>query len=366
MLRRLAFLPLLFSLVAHAQDAPAPGHLDPTRSITQPDLFSATHKPLPEQYIWTHDQPNQSQAEQDAPRWFRVHFQVALPPAEATLYLAGPAAAHAWLNGTPAGNFEQDPLSRLKFEVFSANVAPLLHAGDNVLAIEASRGSELVAKIVPAAQSVFAPAIVISGPDWKATTQAAANSQAAAFDDSSWPAVTAHGGIESNIDFFQWNDDAGLYAWPGYSGTSPFLAHADLSAARVLDTYPGTGSIECVKSLTQRENTASPCNLTVHLDPNRPAGQYIPSVTVDFGREVTGRLEVSSSTDAPATVSIAYGESLGELNNEPYLGEDVLHLAPNGSGTGPKSAFRYARIRFLSGPPTLTFKSIDLEDIYYP
>jgi hypothetical protein len=39
---------------------------------------------------------------------------------------------------------------------------------------------------------------------------------------------------------------------------------------------------------------------------------------------------------------------------------------PHGAGHGPKSAFRYARIRFLAGGPMLRFRAIHLEDIYYP
>ena len=361
MLRRLTILPLLavsLSIAAQsAPDVPPPGHLDPTRAITEPVLFSSFHQPLPEQYIWTHDKPNQTRAEREAPRAFRVNFHLDTVPQSATLYIAGPESVEVQLNGAAFAHFATEPHSRLDMQVFQADVTHALSPGDNTLALVTRGGERLVAKIITTPD---APPILISDAHWQASLSVP-NSR-----NATWSPVEARGGIESSIDFFQWNHDAGLYAWPGYSGTSPFLAHADLSAEKVLDVYPGSSSIDCIEAITQREAPASPCALTVHLDPNRPAGQYIPGITLDFGREVTGRLQVVSSTDAPVTVSIAYGESLGELNNEPYLGEDVLHLAPNLSGTGPKSAFRYARIRFLSGPPTLTFKSIDLENIYYP
>jgi hypothetical protein len=77
-------------------------------------------------------------------------------------------------------------------------------------------------------------------------------------------------------------------------------------------------------------------------------------------------IELISDSDSPATVTIQYGESLGELNNEPFLGVNVLHVPPHGTAHGPKSAFRYARIRFLGAGIVLRFRAIHLEDIYYP
>jgi hypothetical protein len=371
-MRRSAFL--LLSLLAatpallSAQSAPSqppPGQLDPTRNLSQPVLFSSFHQPLPEQYIWTSDAPNLSRAQRDEPRWFRVHLHLDSVPEAAELYLAGPRSAEVYLNGWQAAHFNTDPLSRLDMHVFHVDVARQLHPGDNVLAIKADHGRTLVVKIIPAAPGVLAPPILISGPEWKASTRAADRWQNTDFNDSSWPAVAARGSIEGNIDFLQWNNDAGLYDWPGYEGESPFLAHTVLPAAELQDVYAGQGSYENTDALTTpTDNSAH--EFTVKFAVNRSPDEFIPGITLDFGREVDGRVQIVSDTDAPATVSIAYGESLGEVDNEPYLGTNLLHLTPNGTGVGPKSAFRYARIRFLSGPPVLRFKSIHLEDIYYP
>jgi hypothetical protein len=369
MLRRLALIPLLavsLSIAAQsAPDLPAPGQLDPTRSITTPVLFSSSHQPLPEQYIWTANQPSQTREQQDAPRYFRAHLHLVTVPQNLHLYLAGPDSADVYINGTLSGHFAADPNSRLDIHVFSASVTTLLRSGDNTIAIAADHGRKLVAKIaLPNSLNLDSPSTLISNGQWKVTTQAATGWQNPGFDDSSWTPAKSSGSIESNIDFFQWNYDAGMYDWPGYSGTSPFLAPADLPAARVVDAFPASGQFTNLEALTS--GTADPKQLfTVQGQPGS-AGDPVPYVTLDFGREVTGRIQVASTTDAQVTISIAYGESLGELNNEPYLGEDVIHLDPRGTGVGPKSAFRYARIRFLSGPPTLTFNQIRLEDIYYP
>ena len=356
-------LVLLSACAVAAQSTPPAGQLDPTRNISDPILFSSFHQPLPEQYIWTHDAKGQTQTQQDAPRYFLAHFRVESVPQAATLYVAGPLNAEVWVNGTEAGHFAADPLSRIDVHVFWTNVTRLLHAGENTLAVEADHGGELVAKIIPAAEDVNAPAMLISDGSWKATLQAADGWQNAGFDSSAWPAADSRGSIEGNIDFFQWNSDAGMYNWPGYEGASPFLAHVYLPAVKVIDVYPGNGSFENVDALTQTNvDPAQEFTVKMHLD---VTGNFTPALTLDFGREVAGRVQVISDSDAPAVVSIAYGESLGEVNNEPYLGDNALFLDAHGSGVGPKSAFRYARIRFLAAA-NFRVKAIRLEDIYYP
>jgi hypothetical protein len=350
-----------------AQDMPSAGHLDPTRDIRNPILFSSFRKQLPEQYIWTRDAAHQEPEQEQGPRYFRAHFHLDAAPAAATFYVAGPRAVDLWLNGQAVGHFLADPLSRLKEQVFYGRIPEgVLHAGDNIVATEAQGGDHLVAKILPTGPMEFAPAIFISDARWKATTQAIGGWEKPEFDDSSWPEVDAWGPIESNIDFFQWNDDAGMYDWPGYEGASPFLAHVYLPAAKTLDVYPGNGAFQNLAALTSSSVTEDPTQeFAVQLPPD-PTGSFTPAITLDFGREVAGRVQVISDNEAPTRVSIAYGESMGELDQEPYLGVNDLYLLPDGSGVGPKSAFRYARIQFLSGPSTVRFRAIRLEDIYYP
>ena len=58
------------------------------------------------------------------------------------------------------------------------------------------------------------------------------------------------GSIESSIDMFQWNADAGLYDWPGYDGISGYLAHTPIPASGILAHYAGRGSMENLASLT--------------------------------------------------------------------------------------------------------------------
>jgi alpha-L-rhamnosidase len=378
-----------------AQSTPEAGKLDPTRDVTAPVLFSSFHKPLPEQYIWTAEDSTANKTgvihyvfpgldHEVEPHYFRVHFRVDAVPQQATLYIAGPRSAEVFLNGTPAAHLAANLQSPLDMHVFTADVSRLLHPGDNVLAIEAVRGhgvtgflnsalamqqtfgKVMVAKIVPAAPGTFAPAILISGPEWKATLHAPDGWERTDFDDSAWPAVAALSPIEATLDLFQWNADAGLYDWPGYEGASSFLAHLYLPAAAIEQVYAGEGKFENLDALRAPPAAEATGEFGVKLANSRPDEKYIPGITLDFGREVTGRVELVSDSNSPLAVTIQYGESLGELNDGPYLGINELHLAPYGTGHGPKSAFRYARVRFLSGAPEIRFKAIHLEDIYYP
>ena len=372
---QIALLVLGFLMVpmAMAQAVPPPGKLDPTRGVEHPQLFESFHTPLPEQYIWTRKGAGAAAKGNASAQthYFRVHFQLAEVPSEATLYLAGPNSADVYVNGSSAGHVAASPLSRLKIHVFDLEIGSLLHRGDNVLALAASnddRGDErrLVVKLLAAKPYAAGQTLLLSGPQWKGALDAPAGWQKTGFNDASWEPVAALGAIESNIDFFQWNDDAGLYDWPGYDGVSPFLARMYLPATAVSDVYAGEGSYENLDALKEQPQEDPAHEFAVKLAGAQPPVEHVPGVTLDFGREVAGRVEVISGSDSAETVTIQYGESLGELNNEPYLGVEVLHLPPHGTARGPKSAFRYARIRFLAGGPVLRFRAIRLEDIYYP
>jgi alpha-L-rhamnosidase len=394
--RILALYVFAAATIGFAQDHPSAipaGQLDPTRAIRQPELFSSSHTPLEEQYIWTREDSLVSGPrvthyrtpgihEKTEPHFFRADFDLASVPRVATLYVAGPRSVVVYVNGAPAEKVAADTLSPLGMHVFRTDVTKLLKPGHNLLAIEAVRGRAvpgfvndpaamqlifgevLVAKIVPAEGGVNAPALLSSGPQWKGALNASDGWEQPGYDDAAWPAVAALGSIEGSINFFQWNTDAGLYDWPGYEGASAFLAHVFLPAAEVEDIATGRSQFENLEALTSPDETAK--EFAVRFGSTAPGEEFAPALTLDFGREVAGRVELISDADTETAVSIQYGESKGELDNGPYLGVNVLRIAPHQAAHGPKSAFRYVRIRFLSGADETRFKAIHLEDIYYP
>lgn len=395
-MRRVGLLGVMLSgcMIVGAQDLPLTQTLRPStvepldasRSVTAPVLESSIHQPLPEQYVWTAAEEKSGKlvyvfpaiTADTEPHFFRAHFRVESVPREATLYIAGPRAVSVWVNGQQVERVASDTSSPLGMHVFATQVAAALHAGDNVIAIEAVRGRGvtgfansalvqqqtsgrvLVAKIVPRAEGVEASDLMHSGPDWRSSATAEKGWEQPEFHDAAWKPVEAFGGIESNIEMYQWNADAGLYNWPGYDGISPFLAHMSLRVMSVMASYGGRGGFEGLKNLE------SGGDVVVHMPSAKMTDAEAPSVTLDFGRELTGRLEIDSDSDEPMTVTVQVGESESEALKVPYLGVNQLTIPPHGTGHSPKTAFRYAKVKFLGGATALRVKSIHADHIYYP
>ncbi len=360
--------------------------LDLAKDATGAPLERDLHKPLPEEYIWTASaEASRGSAviytfpgvtEKTEKHFFRHEFIVGPVPKAATLYVAGPRWEKVWINGQLADEVSGDLGSPLGMHVYATDVAKYLKPGKNTIALEVVRGrgvtgfansalvmqqtfgQVVVAKIVPAAKGVVAAPIMMSDKAWRSTTTEAAGWEKPGFDDASWKPVQSIGGIESSIELFQWNADAGLYDWPGYDGLSPFLAHKRVVAAKILQSYTGRSEFSGLDSL--------PVTGTVKLhyvaDPTGDA----PGLLLDFGRELTGRLEIESDSDAPVRMTFQYGESESEATKAPYLGVNLLTIPAHGVGHGSKTAFRFVKLRFLGGPADMKFRSIHVDHTFYP
>jgi hypothetical protein len=366
--------------------------LDPVRDAAGAPLERDIHQPLPEQYIWTApDTPANNTDrikyvfpapnEKTEPHFFRTTFEVSTVPAQATLYIAGPRSAEVYLNGRLVQKVDSDITHPLGMHVFAIPVEHSLARGKNILAMKVVRGrgvtgftnsalvmqqtfgEVLVAKIVLRAPGIMAPALLMSTPAWKSTTKVQSGWETSAFDDSGWKHVQTLGGIESSIDLFQWNADAGLYDWPGFDGISPFLAHRRVAAQTLLSITQANSRLENPTQLTQAQPSA---DFVVHLSANSLPAQQAPNIILDFGKELTGRLELVSNSASHAQLTIQYGESYDEMLKEPYLGVNLLDIAPHATAHGPNTSFRYVKIAFVGGGPELRFSSIAADDIFYP
>ena len=327
---------VLLAGAAFGQTFAGPKPLDTTRSLTGPaKLESLRHKPLLEQYIWAAKAGDAS-----VPVDFRKTFVVAQAPAAATLYIAAGQRVEAWLNGRPVEGVRRRSSGRGGPQVSTADVRLLLRPGKNVLAIEVlrklsdpdARAAEpmLLAKIVPAEPYVDAKALVMSGAGWKTASRGADEWQRADFSASDWQEAKLLGPAES-VDFLQWNRDANLNQWPGYEGISPYLAHMAI--------YPVKPAMD-----------AGIAPLGAHgMVASAESGAGSPkSVVLDLGREVDGRLQVTSASLQTERITYQYGESMGELENRPYLGVERLTLPPRATTYGSKSAFRYVKLTFFA------------------
>ncbi len=388
------------SAEVHAQPDAALTVLDPTRQV-EPEA-TAKHAPLPEQYIWTAGDVTAQRADRNkypwnkpqlriSPHYFRASFEVHSLPQRATLYVAGPRWARAYVNGKLAAEFVSDVDEPINFHVFRADVTGLLHQGGNTVAIEAVRGRGIVsgsgssvwqqlaygevlaARIAAAAPGQDAPALVVSNQHWKSSLDAPDGWQQAGFNDAAWGTVESLGSVEGNADLFQWNADAGMYDWPGYMGMSPWLHTYALQAAAASHVFTAHSQFAHIEALTHA-NAREPFTVSLGESP-APTDADAPALLLDFGREVAGRILVESACNCQTVLSIAYGESEEEAMNSGvngghsggnYLGVNLLRIPPNGTVRGPKSGFRYVRIRFLRGATATPFRAIRAEGIYYP
>ena len=364
-----------------ASGSPPMKYLDPAHdpaTLQQPPAAT-----LREQFIWTRDDAAalrpayqatvRGQDDKIAPHYFRGHFVVDALPKEATLYLAGPRSATVVLNGTTVLQFSDDGGGK-GFHVMAANVANALRVGENVLAIQEVRGHSslhtgaspvinqvtygevLAVKIVPRGIAVDAPPLVVSDGSWRSSLEVRADWAAPSFDDADWVHVQTLGALGSRDDFLQWNADAGLYAWPGYAGISPAMRTFRLAPVSVRDVSGAT-------SPHTADGLLGAARSGFTIDPGHARTPL--SLTLDFGREVNGRIRLVSSSDVAVTVDTSYGESAEEALGHPYLGVRQVTVPAGGEAFGPKSAFRYVRLSFPVGMPS-RWSRIDVEGIAYP
>jgi len=318
--------------------------------ILPPQLQAAIHQASKNQYVWFGPPAAEGEA-----RFFRSQFELGSDPNQATLYVAGPRQATVFLNGKQVmAAAEQRAVWQVAFMGAAADVSGALKPGTNVLAIETQGGSQLAAKIVPAAQGIDVERIAEAGGDWRGATMATSGWQSANFDDHSWGTVTTIGGIEDNPLNFEGNMDMELYQWPGYDGISPWLAHVIVPVKTVLST---SGSIAWSNSGSGGINS-----FTVQMPSEGPP----PSLILDFGDEFNGRLVLVSQTPTAVTVQIRCGESLDELTTNPFLGDQTLVIPANGKATGPKGGYRYAQVTFQAGPEVIRLADLYSDKIYYP
>ncbi|MBZ5536658.1 MAG: alpha-L-rhamnosidase [Acidobacteriia bacterium] len=360
-------------------------HLDPTWDISSPTLESSLHAPLPEQYIWKSEISDAGRTEF---LYFRKSFSLRQIPRVATLYAAGPNLIKVYINGHLLANGNRGSMERIRPFVLGINVSEWLRAGPNLIAVMVSQGDRLVLKIIPGTFQVMKPPILVTDATWKCTTLLHDGWEELRFNDLGWRQAESLGGIEQYSDFFQGNKDAGMYRWPGYDGISPFLARSVLKASDLPYGFPGMGKLLNVSASFAGGSSGLPqglrpfprkgpvkasqgklqsINETTVILPARksPLSEY-PYLVLDFGRECVGRIRILSDTPALIHLEVQYGESIEEAFISPYLGANEIDVPAYGTAYGPKSAFRYALVRFLGGPPVLRFKAIDVDYIYYP
>jgi hypothetical protein len=346
---------LLFAAsCAAAADSPGavrPPTLDPTYGMKASSGRSARTRRVGAnaQWIWA-----ASVGEKQATA-ARKAFSLDSSPKRATLYVTGDNYFTATLNGKALGGTTPQPGGYEWSTTHRYEVGPLLRTGKNVLAIE-GRNDGGAAGIVAALVlgSGKNPREIVTDSGWKVSDAPPAGWESPDFDDSAWPSAT----VEAPLGEGPWT---GLAEWPGLSDTD-YLRRMTVFPVAVQDAAPRSGKLAGEETLTRAKGSA----LLVTLAPAGTPETDAPSLVVDFGKELTGRAEIVSGSNAPAAVSVSYGESREEAVGGPYTGVQRLNLPANGTAAGRDSAFRYVKIAFLSGPSPLRIKAIRCSHLYYP
>ncbi len=246
-------------------------------------------------------------------RFFRKSFSVTSVPAAATLYVAGPYNWDIAINGQSVTQSRSGgPSLAHDRPVAAVDVSANLTAGENTVTIE-TWGSEVLAfKIVPAAEGVDVPALVLSDGAWDGS-----------LDGNSWSRVSDDGSIEADAVRFKDNFDLNMYRWPGYRGITRLLDRTEIE----------------------------PVAVTV---------QAADTILLDFGREMFGRILATQSTGSAVRLELNYGESAGEASPDySSLGPRDLVVPSGIAAHGPLTGFRYVQVRVVNASPDVLHLSAE-------
>lgn len=340
----LSFLLISFAacaggLLAGSSLSAKPPTVDPTYGLPIPRLQAPAASAAPAQWIWA------PQTVGDQTVNARGEVTLAAAPQSATLFVTGDDAVTVFVNGRKVAatvsveqgwkNVRREP------------IAPLLHAGRNVVAVQGVNSGGGAAGIL-AQMEVNGKTTLQSGPRWKLLESAAppAHWTEAAFDNTGWQNATALAPVGQG----PWS--TGLVNWPGLSDSAWYLAHLTVHPVTI---EPLSGQIAASLSAWTMSIGAA------------PAGEAPASVRVDFGKEIAGRLLLQGTPGT--TVRVTTGETVAELTHtEPALDNsgpyDLTLIAGEPSAT-PYSAFRYALLVFPSRQAA-TLSQIKCDHKYYP
>ena len=356
---------LLLPSFAQKQSTKRPPTLDPTYGLSVPKAIRYKAVSAPDaQWIWA-DRTADGQTIA-----LRGSFSLAQAPRQAAVYVTADDYFTLYVNGKQVDQSLPDPKDTFLWKhVHNLDISSLLQKGSNVIALRATNAAGSAGAI--ARVEVDGKSVLLTGSQWKAQDSVTlpANWKATDYDDSKWPAAHVVGGLTAD----PWASAGGLEGWPGYDTGVEFLAHMTLAPTALLDPQNGGGKIQF----------ASQSSDTFTVTPSGSNGAVPPSIVVDFGKEIAGRVRVEARIEGNTggktegtggmgyAVFVGTGESKEEAVKAPWNGAHRLELRNEQAAFTPYSAFRYAKLTFPSVPKGLTtgtrlIINVTLDHKYYP
>ncbi len=327
--------------------------VDPTYRAPMPHLAPPKEAAMTAHWIWLGPVAGDQQVEA------RTVFTLPTKPRTAQVWVTADDAFTLFINGHQVE--QTQPVEQGWAHAHRRDAAPFLHAGRNVIAVQGiNQGGGAAGILVEL--DVNGVQAVVSDSRWKALLSAAppAGWTEIGLDDSGWQNAADEGAVGTGV----WGQGVG--DWPHTGASSWYMAHKTLRPVAV-EALPGPGSAHDLKSLLQGSSAAA---LIAKPDAASPAGPR--QILVDFGKELSGRLEIAGT--AGAEVQVHTGESreacLRILKDARLLAIDnsgpwILTLNGTDVQTTPYTAFRYALLTFPGDQPVrLTQVVCDFK--YYP
>lgn len=230
------------------------------------------------------------------------------------------------------------------------DLAPFLRRGRNVIAVDARNFQSEAGLLAEGAIATSSGAIDLkTDRSWRASTTAPAGWKTPGFDDSGWPEAREEGPLGMAPWRLPTHDQQILNRMLGLKPCRP-------AAASRPDRYSPDSAegFRWPKVQTQIDRSFQRLNVAPVSMSGHPALSKPGTLRVDFGRELSGWVEVSVASKEPPLVEIQVGEASPESQFSTTMrrehGRFVYRLIPTGGFTG----FRYAWIKFASVPKPVT------------
>lgn len=320
-----------------AQFVTKPPTLDPTYGLPVPKMTKPAANRRVASWLWT----AQSGGTQTVS--VRRAFNLTEAPKTATIYATGDDTVAVWVNGQKI--IDTPNIENGWNTTQTASIAPLLHPGKNILAVQGKNEGPVGA--VLAELVVDGKSLLRSDASWKLLEAPTPPPDwtSANFNDTGWKAAT----VIAPLGQGPWRNV--VTGWPGMTADAWYMAHKTLWPVAI-ETLHGT--------LT---GNAKGAPLTVSAGADGTPAQVI----VDFGQEFAGRL-VLRGTDG-ASIKIRTGEWRAAcFHAAPALdngGPFDLKLNAATDATTPYSAFRYALLTFPE-KRAVSLTKLEFDHKYYP
>lgn len=329
------------------------GIIDPTYNTRVPHLTPPKEPSVAAHWIWLGPVVGDQQVAA------RRVFTLKGKPRTAQVWVTADDAFTLFINGREIERTQ--PVEQGWSHAHQRDVANYLHPGKNVIAVQGSNQGGGAAGIL-VALDVDGVQTVVSDGQWKALLSPAPPTgwPDLSLDDSGWQHATDEGAVGAGV----WG--RGVADWPHQGAANWYMAHKTLWPVRV-EALPGPDHVQNLSSLLRRGMAKTVIGAP---DPSLTPGPR--RLLVDFGKELSGRLEIAGTEGA--AVEVHTGESREaclRILKDPRLitidnsGPWKLTLHGSEAQTTPYTAFRYALLTFPGDQPVaLTRVACDFK--YYP